>query len=355
MSNKKPKTLVIGAGLIGTSIAMGLVKAGYEVFIDDSDVSATDLATTRSQAKKFAGQLVDLVVVATPPSTVAQVIREVFNTQPTAVVTDVASVKGSILTSLKDLDQQQLSRIVGGHPMAGREVSGAAGAQNNLFVDRSWVVTKLAQTSPSAVDLVQQMISDLGAVPVDRDVDAHDQTVALISHTPQIIASVLAGELVDAKDHEVELAGQGLRDTIRIASSDAKLWSDILSGNAKHVASRISSIAAQLTNVAKALESGDQKTISEMLKRGSAGRDRLPGKHGTAAKLDSQIVVRLEDKPGELARLFAAAATANVNLEDVRIDHSLGRMTGLVELTVAQDKREVLISALNSADFIVVN
>jgi prephenate dehydrogenase len=143
MSNKKPKTLVIGAGLIGTSIAMGLVKAGYEVFIDDSDVSATDLATTRSQAKKFAGQLVDLIVVATPPSTVAQVIREVLNTQPTAVVTDVASVKGSILTSLNDLDQQQLSRIVGGHPMAGREVSGAAGAQNNLFVDRSWVVTKL--------------------------------------------------------------------------------------------------------------------------------------------------------------------------------------------------------------------
>lgn len=362
MSDAKPTTLVIGAGLIGTSIAMGLVKAGYSVFISDTDESAIDIATTRSGAKALAENSgeIQLVIVATPPSKVAEVIRSAVSAHPTAVITDVASVKGSIVNALSDLSDGQLANIVGGHPMAGREVSGAVGAQNNLFVDRSWVVTKLPQSSASAVATVEAMISDLGAVPIERDVDAHDQAVALISHTPQVVASVLAGELVDAQNNQVELAGQGLRDTIRIASSDSKLWSDILSGNAKHVAARVNSISQRLAKVAKALESGDQATIAEMLKQGSAGRDRLPGKHGgvNLNGLNTKyllIVVRVDDKPGELARLFNVAASAEVNLEDVRIDHSLGRMTGLVELTVAQDKRDVLVNALTAAQFVVVN
>jgi prephenate dehydrogenase len=199
------------------------------------------------------------------------------------------------------------------------------------------------------------MIADLGAVTIERDVQAHDQAVALISHTPQVVASVLAGLLVDAKSDQVALAGQGLRDTIRIASSDAKLWTEILSGNAKNVSKQISDVSDQLANFAKALEAGDTDQVSTVLARGVTGRDRLPGKHGSAQKADGQVIVRLEDKPGELARLFTVAANAEVNLEDVRIDHSLGRMTGLVELTVAQEKRDVLITALTSADFVVVN
>jgi len=352
----KPNTLVIGAGLIGTSIAMDLVKAGYQVFIADQNPKAISTAIEKSGASALPiNQIIDLVVIATPPSKVSEVIRAALSSHPQAVITDVASVKGSILNSLDDLTTQDLSRIVGGHPMAGREVSGSTGAQNNLFVDRSWVVTKLKQSSASSVDLVNQMIADLGAVAIERDVTAHDQAVALISHTPQVIASVLAGQLVDAKDDQVALAGQGLRDTIRIASSDANLWTEILTGNAKYISSQLSAVANQLAQVATALESGDEKAITEMLTRGASGRNRLPGKHGAAQKQDSLIVVRLEDKPGELARLFTVAANANVNLEDVRIDHSLGRMTGLVELTVAQDKREVLVQALSSADFVVVN
>lgn len=362
MSNQKPTTLVIGTGLIGTSVAMGLTTAGYSVFISDTDQSALDIATKRSGAKSFSGNdsaQIDLVVVATPPSKTAEVMRAALLAHPTAVVTDVASVKGVVLDALSDLPTDQLSRVVGGHPMAGREVTGAAGAQNNLFVDRSWVITKLAQTSADSAALVNQMIVDLGAVAIERDVLAHDQAVALISHTPQVIASVLAGQLVDAQADQVELAGQGLRDTIRIASSDAKLWTEILSGNAKNVSKQIATVADQLANFAKALDSGDEQTVSKMLSRGVTGRERLPGKHGaqtgSGQLIDSQVIVRLEDKPGELARLFTVAANANVNLEDVRIDHSLGRMTGLVELTVAQEKREVLVSALTSADFVVVN
>lgn len=353
---EKPTTLVIGAGLIGTSVAMGLVKAGYPVFIQDIDANAQDVAVTRSMAKKYgAGSKIDLVVVATPPSKVSQVMRQAALDHPTAVITDVASVKGAVLAGVADLDPAALSRIVGGHPMAGREVSGATAAQNNLFVDRSWVITRLAQTSQSSVDLVKAMITDLGAIPIERDIDEHDLAVALISHTPQVVASVLAGVLNSANKDHIALAGQGLRDTIRLASADAKLWTDILANNANNVSAQVVKVAQDLLRVAKALSENELESINNMFKLGSQGRDLLPGKHGAAANLDSLIVVRVEDKPGELARLFNVAASANVNLEDVRIDHSLGRMTGLVELTVAQDKRDVLINALTTADFVVVN
>jgi prephenate dehydrogenase len=133
------------------------------------------------------------------------------------------------------------------------------------------------------------------------------------------------------------------------------LWTDILKENADHVAARLKSVAAGLESFAQALLSGDSSAISEKLSQGNRGRDRLPGKHGSGTKSHSSLVVRLEDKPGELARLFQAAAAAEVNLEDVRIDHSLGRMTGLVELSVAPSSRDTLISALTSAAFVVVS
>ena len=352
MSTQK-NVLVIGAGLIGTSIALDLVAAGRTVYMRDIDVDAQELALTRSGAVAFDGQSVDVIIVATPPSVVADVIKSAVTEFPNAVITDVASVKGSIASSLTDIATDDSARIVGGHPMAGREVSGAVGAQVHLFVDRPWVITRLANTTDAAVDVVRTIATDLGAVPIERTIDEHDRAVALVSHTPQVIASLLSGLLVDASSGDVELAGQGLRDTIRIASSDADLWTDILLGNADAVGVNLQNLARELQTTADALANGNQDAIRQVLVAGAQGRSRLPGKHGSSSQELSLVVVRLEDKPGELARLFTAAADAHVNLEDVRIDHALGRMTGLVELTVATASQATLVSALQSAGFTV--
>jgi len=354
MSENK-NILIIGTGLIGTSIAIGLKSAGYEVFLQDASQQALEVASAKSGAAVYSDAPCALVIVATPPRAIAEVMREALLNHPDAVVTDVSSVKASILQALADLGARELGRVVGGHPMAGREISGASGAQGNLFVDRPWVLTRTESTSDFAFNAVVEIVNALGAVVFERNSDDHDEAVALISHTPQVVASVLAGELVDADKHHIDLAGQGIRDTIRIASSDAKLWSEILTGNAHHVATRVRSVAARLEGVADAISAGDHEGLVAMLTQGSAGRDRLPGKHGSGLNADALLLVRLEDKPGELARLFSVAASAEVNLEDVRIDHSLGRMTGLVELSVSQDAREPLHQALALAGFRVIN
>jgi prephenate dehydrogenase len=354
-SSSHKRVLVIGAGLIGTSIALGLKAQGREVFLSDSDADALHTGLVKSGASSWSeDSAVDLVVVATPPSTVADVVRTAAHQHPDAVITDVASVKGAIFAALTDESEAALSRIVGGHPMAGREVSGARAAQSNLFVDRPWVITRTAHTSDAACAAVHELATTLGAVPIERSVEEHDQAVALISHTPQVLASVLASRLVEAPQSHVDLAGQGIRDTIRIAGSDSALWSDILASNAHEVAQQVSQVAASLSAVAAALESGDKQAVTDILALGSQGQKKLPGKHGAQVREDAVVVVRLEDKPGELARLFAAAAQADVNLEDVRIDHSLGRMTGLVELTVSQDVAKKLEDSLIAQGFVVI-
>lgn len=349
------KVLIVGSGLIGTSIALALVSRNHPVFISDTDPSAVQAALAKSGATEWDGQnQVDLVVVATPPAVTASVIRNLLAVQQHAVVTDVSSVKGAIFAELSDLSSADLGRVVGGHPMAGREVSGAAAALSNLFVDRSWVITRNACTTDASFAAVENLALELGAIPIERSIEEHDRAVALISHTPQVVASVLASQLISAPDSDVALAGQGLRDTIRIASSNSDLWSQILAGNATQVASQVTSVAHDLAEFARALLDHDKQAVENILIKGSAGRDRLPGKHGTERKALATISVRLEDQPGELARLFAVAASANVNLEDVRIDHSLGRMTGLVELTVEPQSVSILEAALSSADFTVV-
>ena len=353
--NEDRNTLVIGTGLIGTSIALGLVAQGVEVFLSDIDSTALDNAIKVSGAMKYTGQDIELVVVATPPASVAKVIAAASIDHPFAVITDVASVKGSIFRELEKIGTNGWERIVGGHPMAGREVSGAIGAQGNLFLDRPWVIARSDRTSADAIATVKDLVESLGAFPIYRTIEEHDRAVALISHTPQVVASVLAGELMDAEGSYIELAGQGIRDTIRIAGSDSYLWTEILSDNSQFISQQVTQVANHLLDFATALDAGNRDSVTAKLIKGNQGRDRLPGKHGSKQQTTAILVVRLDDKPGELARLFNVAAQTNVNLEDVRIDHSLGQPTGLVELTVALDSSESLKPALEAENFVVIS
>ena len=347
--------LVIGTGLIGTSIALGLTAQGAKVFLSDIDAEALIDAIKVSGATEYSGQEIAVVFVATPPASVAKVIAAAAKAHPKAVITDVASVKGSIFRELEQIGNIDWDRIVGGHPMAGREVSGAIGAQGNLFLDRPWVIATGEQTSSAAIATVKALVESLGAFPVVRTIEEHDRAVALISHTPQVVASVLAGELMDAEGSYIELAGQGIRDTIRIAGSDSNLWTEILSDNSEFIAQQVTQVANHLLEFATALDSGNRDSVSARLVKGNLGRDRLPGKHGSSRQLTAILAVRLDDKPGELARLFTVAAQSNVNLEDVRIDHSLGHPTGLVELTISPSSLELLKRALESESFVVIS
>ena len=140
-------------------------------------------------------------------------------------------------------------------PMAGRERSGAVAAQADLFDARPWAICPNAVTDPARLAIVEQLARDCGADPLIVDAESHDAAVALVSHLPQIAASAVAGQLSATAPEAIALtlAGQGLRDTVRIAGSDPLLWADILTANAAALAPIVRSLAAELGEVADAL------------------------------------------------------------------------------------------------------
>ncbi|MES4906890.1 MULTISPECIES: prephenate dehydrogenase [unclassified Streptomyces] len=348
--------LVIGTGLIGTSVALALAGRGVRVYLSDHDPDRA-----RTAAALGAGTVdepegpVDLAVVAVPPAHVARTIADAMRRGVARGFLDVASVKGGPRRELEALGCA-LTRYLGTHPMAGAERSGPLAGTADLFEGRPWVLTPTGATDTEVLNLALELVALCRAVPVVMDADAHDRAVALVSHTPQLLSSMVAARLEDADETAVRLCGQGIRDVTRIAASDPALWVDILSANPGPVADILAAVAADLDETVRALrglQSADDakrrdgtQGIEDVLRRGNAGRERVPGKHGAAPAAYETVSVLIGDQPGELARIFADAGRAGVNIEDVRIEHATGQQAGLIQLFVEPQAAPGLTAAL---------
>ena len=345
--------LIVGTGLIGTSVALSLRRAGVEVLLSDLDEENLRIAREAGAGRMLESDDVPgLVVAAVPPRLVPGVLAQASVDYPHATLTDVASVKAGVVREAIRLGADE-TRLVGGHPMAGREVSGSAGARKDLFDGRLWVITPLVGSGAEHVERVRGLAETCGAVPVEMELAEHDAAVALVSHAPQVLSSALAAQLLASRPEFVGIAGQGLRDMTRIAASNVDMWSDILSANAGPVVQVLDEVIATLDRMRAALlagESGDPD-VRAALEAGVSGQSLIPGKHGAAPSTFREITVLLADRPGELGRLFSAVGVAQVNLEDIRIEHVLGRPSGLVALYVQPDVAARLVEALQALSF----
>lgn len=341
---------VVGAGLIGTSIGLALRKLGVDVSLQDLSPAVQALAIDYGAGRSYeANDQPDLIVVCVPPDVTAQVVASELAHYPDAIVTDVASVKFAILQQLRDAGAD-LSRYVGSHPMAGRERGGTASGRADLFFGRVWVLSATEQSSQRAIRAIESLALDLQASPVAVSAADHDRAVAYVSHVPQLLASLTASALLTATEEDVALAGQGIRDTTRIAASDPKLWLQILAANAPEVRAVLLQLQTDLALVVDSLEnteaSGSLSTLNSLLERGNRGVAKLPGKHGTKATKYAVTTVMIDDRPGELARLLTEIGEIGVNLEEIKLEHSPSSPVGLVEVSVLPAAESVLVSSL---------
>ena len=379
------RVIVIGTGLIGTSAALALRRHGAEVWLSDRDAAAARLA-----ADLGAGEVLDaggpppsgpadLAVIAVPPAAVAAALAAAQKAGLARYYTDVASVKARPLARARETGCD-IASYVPGHPLAGRERSGPAAGRADLFLGRTWALCPAPETAAEAVAAVTALVSACGAEPVVTDAATHDRWVALVSHAPHVVAAAMAAQLAPASvpDQALSLAGQGLRDATRIAVGDTALWAQILGGNAAPVAEVLAAVAGDLADAARVLagaaqaedspapiagDPGDQASpvagraggvpediagngLAAILDRGRAGVARIPGKRGGPARAFTAVQVVINDRPGELARLFAAVGEAGVNIEDVGIEHSPGLPVGVAELSVRPEASDRLIAAL---------
>jgi prephenate dehydrogenase len=338
---------VVGTGLLGASIGMALSNLGVDVVLQDPsrttvllarDVGAGRVATPEDRD-------VRLVVVAAPPDVTPDVVLAELAAFPDAVVTDVASVKTAVLDALR-ASGADLTRYVGSHPMAGSERTGPTAARPDLFTGRPWVVVDSGSSTGAALLAVRDLVADLGATPVMLDARAHDDAVALVSHVPQIAASLVAARLQEAEPGALDLAGQGLRDVTRVAASDPALWTSILAANAGAVAPVLRELRADLDRLIEALDHADAApgadevtagalgAVAATIAAGNAGVSRIPGKHGGARTTYDVVTVLVPDQPGELARLLAEVGAAGINLEELQLEHAPRQAVGLAAVSV---------------------
>ncbi len=356
--------LVLGSGLLGASIGLGLRAHGIDVVVSDPSPSAQAVAVDIGAGRAFddAESLdPELVVVAAPPDVTAAVVAGALQRYASAVVVDIASVKVAVATELKGLlgpDAHMLDRYVGTHPMAGREKSGPVAALGELFNSMPWVLCPSGVSSKHAVKVAHSLAIDLNAVVFRFTPDEHDAAVALVSHLPQVMSSLVASRLQETPAHALSLAGNGLRDVTRIAASDPALWVQILGANAPQLLGIMEGVRADLDRLINTLRAptapGARLDLAQLMAEGNAGHTRIPGKHGGPAQQYTWLTVLVDDKPGQIAKLLTEIGHIGVNVEDLRLDHSAGLQVGMVELSVLPARRAGLVEDLTERGWKVI-
>jgi prephenate dehydrogenase len=337
------KVRIVGSGLIGTSIGLGLAGKKFAVQMVDSDNLHASLAQDLV-GRSFEGAS-DIVIFALPSSRLPIVLSREFMLNPRATFMDIGSTKAKPQREIEAFPAL-VAQFCGTHPMAGREIGGPEAARADLFEGRAWIYTPSLQSGPSSVATVRELITTLGATPIRMEIHEHDAAVALISHLPQIVASLLAKQLLQGREGWLALAGQGLRDSTRIAASEPALWEEIISSNKEEIRPLLEGLEGELHRFINELD--EKKTIEKLIDDGRRGRESIPGKHGGRARNYSYLPIVIEDKAGQLAALFQECAAAGVNIEDLAIEHSPGQFTGLITLALSREDANKLSHHLAS-------
>ncbi len=362
MSAAPRRLAVIGAGLMGGSIALAARRAGgREVRLTDIDGSvrararALDLADVVLPTVAETVEGADLVIAAVPADAVVEVLLAAARLAPPgAILTDAASIKGDLtldLTSrLRDAGLGP-ERFVGGHPMAGSERSGPEAADGQLFQAATWVLTPTSATDDGVLTALSSDLRAFGARVVALPPHRHDELVAVISHLPHVVASTLAavaGDVVlETGDAVLSVAGGGFRDTTRIAASDPALWVSILQGNRVAVIDALNAYRERLAAIGAAIEQGDWDSVGETLRHACDARQRLAPKVVTGEVAD--VVVPMDDRPGQLAGATTALGSAGINVEDLTMRHAGAGGRGALLVRVAAEDQEAAVRVLEGA------
>jgi prephenate dehydrogenase len=280
---------IVGLGLIGTSLGMALRSADVkesplgeiEVVGYDRDGRAVKEARGRLAIDREARTLAEavrdaqIVVVATPVQAVREVLGQLGGLLPAgAVVTDMASTKAQVGRWAAELLPGGVS-YVGGHPMAGKEQSGASAADPDLFKEAIYCLTVGPRAPQEAVDAVEAMVRTVGAKPYYIDPDEHDAYVAGISHLPFLLSVGLV-EITGrspAWKEMAPLAASGFRDVSRLASGDPEMHRDIALTNAAGLSRWLTEMVGFLSHVRDQIEAGDAATLGALLQRTKERRD----------------------------------------------------------------------------------
>jgi prephenate dehydrogenase len=338
---ERARAEVVGTGLIGGSLGLALRARGWHVSGWDADPARAKRAAEVGALDAIgADPEASITFIATPAGAVVDAARVPL--EDGRVVTDVAGIKGPIVAALPQ------PRFVGGHPMAGSEQEGIEGADGDLFVGATWVLTPTVTTDPDAYAAVSAVVTSLGATVVAVPPRRHDDLVAMVSHVPHLTAASLMNLAADtALEHGtlLRLAAGGFRDMTRVAAGHPGIWPDVCAENRDAILTVIDQVIGALGEVRAIVAERDRDRLLKLLERAREARMNLPvGSPPPSETVEIRIPV--PDRPAVLAEITTLLGELGINIYDFEIAHSVEGDRGVLVIVVAAQAvaivREVL-------------
>ena len=344
---KNKVVLIVGLGMIGGSIARGLKKANPErtIIACDTDAQALQQAVDEgvvSHSGELAAlcPLADIIILAVPPLTVCELLPEVLKSMaPSALITDVASVKSHIFTSSQQFSEEALANFVPGHPIAGSEQSGYSASVEDLFDQRNVILTPHAGNSTDSVAIINALWRELGANVLGMTRTRHDEVLAATSHLPHLLAYAIVDVLVKQEQSEdiFRYAAGGFADFSRLASSDAKMWSDIFVANSAAVEKMLDAYIQSLLDFKKAIQNKEHGKLEESFGAAKQTRENFISQHFKPKKQEEMTSNQLSfsvQPGGQVAGTIRVAGDKSISHRSIilaSIANGITRVTGFLE------------------------
>ena len=334
------RVAVLGVGLIGGSIGLAArARLDARVTGFDPDSATTQQALELEALDEVADSVAEacagaeLVFCAAPVSALPGIAGDALAAcGPETVVSDVGSTKREIVSVL-GRDQ----RFIGGHPLAGAETSGVENARAELFEDARWYLTPTTYSGGLLYDRLQRALGELGARPQAIDAESHDRLMATASHLPHVLANVIASqaaaELGAGSERPLE-AGPSLRDMIRVAGANPRIWNDIFVSNREALAAAIDAAVKDLQLASALILEGDREAMGRWHEAAGSDRRTLLEAELAGGQLQ-QLRVAVPNRPGTVAELALALGRAGVNIEDMALYPAADMRSGAIALWVA--------------------
>lgn len=355
----KRTVTIAGLGTIGGSIAKAIVQ-DKENYIIGYDLQVEGLEYAKEHGiiheyytnLKEAAVLADIIILAAPISANIELMKE-LNDIPFSkdvIVTDTASVKGSILKAANKITNEKIT-FIGGHPMAGTHKKGVQAARERMFENAIYVLTPTGDSTEEQLELLKDVLKGTNSHFIVLDPKEHDEMTGVISHFPHLIAATLVHQAKAWSEKHAflpNLAAGGFRDITRIASSNPELWQDIFSHNREQLSYLLDEWIEEMKNVKKLVDQNDKEEMISYLTKAKMYRDGLPVRDKGAIPAFYDIYVDIKDQPGSLAIVVLLLANNGISIKNIEILEIREGISGSLRLSFyskdAQEKSAKLLS-----------
>lgn len=343
----KQTVMIIGLGLIGSSLAVCIKKEHPEVFIygwdksSETNQTAIENKVIDQYPKNFdkAAQSSDVIVLAVPVNTARSYLKKLatLSLNKETLITDTSSTKQEIVRIAHYYDLN----FIGGHPMAGSHKSGILACDENLFENAYYIFTPTKTEEQNQIEYLKKLFVGTRAKYVLLNPKEHDEITGILSHLPHIIASGLvnlADNFNQKHPRAEQLAAGGFRDITRIASSNPQMWTDILLSNRHILMHMLTQWQKKMSQLSFWLKNENTEQIYHFFEKAKDSRDQLPaGKKGTIPAF-YDLFVDVPDRPGSIAEITSLLASVAISLTNIKILETREEIIGVLQLTFKSEK-----------------